>query len=55
MLRILTDSNAEYSGHVYHHDYQLYLGINDIDHTKTKETSPQTNGMCERFYKTILN
>ncbi len=36
------------------HDYQIYLAINDIDHTKTKATSPQTNGICERFHKTIL-
>ena len=32
-----------------------YLAINDIDHTKTKAMSPQTNGTCERFHKTILN
>lgn len=37
------------------HDYQLYLAINDIEHTKTKAMSPQTNGICERFHKTILN
>ena len=36
-------------------NYQLYLAINDIDHTKTKAMSPQTNGICERFHKTILN
>ncbi len=36
-------------------DYQLYLAINDVDHTKTKAMSPQTNGICERFHKTILN
>ncbi|WP_291972963.1 integrase core domain-containing protein, partial [Candidatus Symbiopectobacterium sp.] len=35
-------------------DYQLYLAINDIEHTKTKAMSPQTNGICERFHKTIL-
>ena len=32
----------------------LFLAINDIDHTKTKVKSPQTNGICERFHKTIL-
>ena len=36
-------------------NYQLYLAINDIDHTKTKAMSPQPNGICERFHKTILN
>ena len=52
MLRILTDRGTEYCGRVD----QLYLTINDIDHTKTKTMSPQTNnGLCERFHKTILN
>lgn len=54
MLRILTDRGTEYCGKVENHDYQLYLAINDIDHTKTKARSPQTNGICERFHKTIL-
>jgi len=55
MLRILTDRGTEFCGVVEKHDYQLYLAINDIDHTKTKAMSPQTNGICERFHKTILN
>lgn len=54
MLRILTDRGTEYCGKVDQHDYQLYLALNDIDHTKTKVHSPQTNGICERFHKTIL-
>ena len=54
MLRILTDRGTEYCGKVEQHDYQLYLAVNDIDHTKTKVHSPQTNGICERFHKTIL-
>ncbi|EGJ05372.1 LOW QUALITY PROTEIN: integrase core domain protein, partial [Escherichia coli D9] len=55
ILRILTDRGTEYCGKVEQHDYQLYLAINDIEHTKTKAMSPQTNGICERFHKTILN
>jgi transposase InsO family protein len=54
MLRILTDRGTEYCGKPEQHDYQLYLAINDIEHTKTKAKSPQTNGICERFHKTIL-
>ena len=54
MLRILTDRGTEYCGKPEQHDYQLYLAINDIDHTQTKVKSPQTNGICERFHKTIL-
>jgi len=54
VLRILTDRGTEFCGRVDHHDYQLYLAVNDIDHTKTKAMSPQTNGICGRFHKTIL-
>jgi len=53
LLRILTDRGTEFCGRPEQHDYQLYLAINDIDHTKTKAKSPQTNGICERFHKTI--
>lgn len=53
VLRILTDRGTEYCGKREHHQYQLYLGIEDIDHTKTKARSPQTNGICERFHRTI--
>lgn len=54
VLRILTDRGTEYCGKVEQHDYELYLALNDIEHTKTKTQSPQTNGICERFHKTIL-
>ena len=54
VLRILTDRGTEYCGRVEQHDFELYLAVNDIDHTKTKAMSPQTNGICERFHKTIL-
>lgn len=55
LLRMLTDRGTEFCGRVDQHDYELYLAVNDIDHTKTKAQSPQTNGICERFHKTILN
>ena len=55
MLRILIDRDTAYCGRVEHHDYQLYLAINNIDLTKIKVMSPKTNGICERFNKTILN
>ena len=55
VLRILTDRGTEYCGKPEHHDYQLYLALNDIEHTRTKARSPQTNGIVERFHRTILN
>ena len=54
LLRILTDRGTEYCGRAETHDYQLYLAVNDIEHSKTKAKSPQTNGICERFHKTVL-
>jgi transposase InsO family protein len=54
LLRVLTDRGTEYCGNREHHEYQLYLAVEDIDHTKTKARSPQTNGICERLHKTML-
>jgi transposase InsO family protein len=53
LLRILTDRGSEFCGRLEHHAYQLFLSIENIDHSKTKAYSPQTNGICERFHKTM--
>ena len=55
LLRILTDRGTEYCGAREHHEYQLYMALEDIDHTRTKARSPQTNGICERFHRTVQN
>jgi transposase InsO family protein len=55
LLRVLTDRGSEYCGNLEQHEYELYLALENIDHSKTKVKSPQTNGICERFHKTILN
>ena len=55
LLRVLTDRGTEYCGNPERHEYELYLAIEDIDHSRTKTKSPQTNGICERFNKTILD
>jgi transposase InsO family protein len=55
LLRILTDRGTEYCGNPEHHPYELYLAVEDIEHTRTKVKSPQTNGICERFHRTVLN
>lgn len=54
LSRVLTDRGTEYCG-TDRHEYELYLAVEDIDHTRTKVKSPQTNGICERFHKTVLN
>jgi Integrase core domain len=53
LLRMLTDRGTEYCGNRESHEYQLYLAIENIDHTRTRAKSPQTNGICERFHRTI--
>ena len=55
LLRVLTDRGSEYCGNRERHAYELYLAVEDIDHSRTKTRSPQTNGICERFHKTALN
>lgn len=54
LLRVLTDRGTEYCGNKEYHEYELYTFIEDIEHTKTKARNPQTNGICERFHRTIL-
>ena len=54
LLRILTDRGIEYCGNRQHHEFQLFIAVENIDHSKTKARSPQTNGICERFHRTIL-
>ena len=53
LLRVLTDRGTEYCGRQEEHEYQLYLSLEDIDHTRTRAKRPQTNGICERFHKTV--
>ena len=54
LLRVLTDRGSEYCGNPERHEYELYLAVEDIDHTRTKTKSPQTNGICDRFHRTVL-
>lgn len=53
--RILTDRGSEYCGAPERHEYELYLAVENCDRTRTKIRHPQTNGICERFHKTMLN
>src|SRR6476620_5503969 len=54
LCRMLTDRGTEFCGTPQAHEYELYLAVEDIDHSRTKARSPQTNGICERFHKTVL-
>lgn len=53
LLRILTDRGSEYCGRPNEHAFELFLSLNDIEHTKTKPYHPQTNGITEKLNQTI--
>ena len=55
LSRVLTDRGTEYCGAPERHEYELYLAVEDIDHSRTKTKSPQTNGIVERLHKTVLD
>ena len=53
LLRVLTDRGTEYKGKLENHEYELYLHIEGIEHSKTQVRHPQSNGICERFHRTM--
>jgi molybdenum-dependent DNA-binding transcriptional regulator ModE len=55
LLRTLTDRGTEYCGRLENHPYQLFLYLNEIEHSRTKARHPQTNGITEKLNQTIQN
>ena len=55
LSRVLTDRGTEYCGNPERHEDELYLAVEDVDHSRTKTKNPQTNGIVERFHKTVLD
>src|SRR5690349_11934605 len=55
LCRVLTERCTEYCGNTEHRESELNLAIKDVDHTRTKTKNPQTNGIVERFHKTVLD
>lgn len=50
---LLTDNGRETCGKPLSHPYELFLAVSRIEHRKTKVGSPETNGFCERFHRTV--
>jgi transposase InsO family protein len=50
---LLTDNGREYCGRPLHHPFELFLTISHVEHGRTQVGSPQTNGFCERFHRTV--
>ena len=53
LLRILTDRGTEFKGKPENHEYEMYLQIEGIEHSKTQVRHPQSNGICERLHRTM--
>src|ERR671916_42575 len=54
LCRVLADRGTEYCGNPEHHEYELYLAVEDVDHSQTKAKNPQTNGIVERFHNVTV-
>ncbi|MCH2192276.1 MAG: IS481 family transposase [Pseudobacteriovorax sp.] len=54
-LKILTDRGREYCGSQENHPFQLFLYLNEIEHSKTRPRRPQSNGSTERLNQTVQN
>jgi hypothetical protein len=57
LLRILTGRGTEYKGKREHHEYELYLDIEGIEHSKIQVGSPSpmasVSGFTEPFRKSF--
>jgi len=53
LLRVLTDRGTEFKGKPENHEYEMYLQIEGIEHSKTQVRHPQSNGICERLHRTM--
>ena len=53
ILRMLTDRGTEFNGRPENHEYELYLQLENIEHSKTKVRHSQSNGICERLHRTM--
>ena len=47
---MLTDRGTEYCGNPEHHEYELYLAVEDVDHSRTKTKSPQTTDEIDKSF-----
>jgi transposase InsO family protein len=53
LQRVLTDNGREYCGRPLHHPFELYCAVQQVEHRTTRVGSPESNGMVERFNRTL--
>ncbi|MCA3379868.1 MAG: transposase family protein, partial [Roseomonas sp.] len=52
---VLSDNGREFCGRPDQHPYELFLQLEDIAHRTTRVRRPQSNGILERFHRTLLD
>ena len=52
---MLSNNGREFCGRPDRHPYELLLQLEDIEHRTTKVNRPQSNGIVQRFHRTLLD
>ena len=52
---VLSDNGREFCGRPDRHPYELFLQLEGIEHRTTRVKRPQSNGIVERFHRTLLD
>ena len=52
---VLSDNGREFCGRPDQHPYELFLQLEDIAHRTTRVRRLQSNGILERFHRTLLD
>lgn len=52
---VLSDNGREFCGRPDRHPYELFLQLEGITHRTTRVKRPQSNGIVERFHRTLLD
>lgn len=52
---VLSDNGREFCGRPDKHPYELFLQLEEIEHRTTRVKRPQSNGIVERFHRTLLD
>jgi transposase InsO family protein len=52
---VLSDNGREFCGRPDQHPYELFLQLEEIEHRTTRVKRPQSNGIIERFHRTLLD
>ena len=50
---VLSDNGHEFCGREDQHPYELFLQLEEIKHRRTQVGRPQSNGVVERFIRTL--